>query len=79
MIDDESSTKPDPGSTKRNPSVINDESGPAIEFGELLEELTYDTAWPAPSGQEADIPKALALSLDKCYCQEAERNHQVKS
>lgn len=79
MIDDESSTKPDLGSTKINPIVIDDESGPAIKFGELLEELTYDIAWPAPSGQEADIPKALALSLDKCYCQEAERNHQGKS
>ncbi|KAJ5544139.1 hypothetical protein N7494_005418 [Penicillium frequentans] len=75
MIDDESSTKPEPGSTKTNPIVIDDESGSTIKFGVLLEELTYDTAWPAPSGQDADIPKALALSLDECYFQEAERNY----
>jgi len=80
MIDGESSTKAEPGSTKTNPIVIDDESGPAIKFGELLEELTYDTVWPAPSGQEAEIPKALTLSLDECYCQEAERSyHQGES
>ncbi|KAJ5658219.1 uncharacterized protein N7484_001868 [Penicillium longicatenatum] len=44
IINDESSTKPEPRSTKRNPIMIDDESSLAIKFGELLEELTYDTA-----------------------------------
>lgn len=80
VVDEEPSTEPEPSSTKENPIMIDDDTSPAIKFSELLEKLTYETEWPASSGQEAELPKALALSLDECYFQEAERNfHEGKS
>lgn len=80
MVNEEPSTEPELSSIKANPIMINDNTSLAIKFSELLEKLTYKTEWPASSGQEAEILKALTLSLDKCYFQEAKRNfHEGKS